>query len=179
MGPFAVADMSGLDTAWRMRKRLAATRDPKERYSAIADTLCEQGRLGRKAGAGWYAYQPGERNGQPDAHVRAVIEQASQSKGLSRRALTPEEICRRAIVTMVNEAALLLAEAIAARPSDIDVVMVNGYGFPKHWGGPLFWASRQDRALILSELENLAAVSGDTFRAGDVAGLLDQLKTQD
>jgi 3-hydroxyacyl-CoA dehydrogenase len=178
MGPFAVADMSGLDTAWRMRKRLAATRHPGERYCEIADTLCEEGRLGRKAGAGWYVYRPNERTGSPDPHVRAIIEQASQSKGLTRRVFTAPEICRRAVVTMVNEAALLLTEGIAARASDIDVVMVNGYGFPKHWGGPLFWASRQDRALILSELENLAAASGHGFRAGEVAALLDRVKAQ-
>jgi 3-hydroxyacyl-CoA dehydrogenase len=82
-------------------------------------------------------------------------------------------------MTIVNEAALLLSEGIAARPSDIDVVLVNGYGFPKHEGGPLFWASRQDRGIILSELQKLAAVSGYGFRVGDVAGLLDQLGTQE
>ena len=178
MGPFAVADMSGLDTAWRMRKRLAATRDPKERYSTIADTLCEEGRLGRKTGAGWYAYRQGERNGQPDPHVRAVIEEASRAKGLTRHAFTAQQICRRAVVTMVNEAALLLAEDIATRPSDIDVVMVNGYGFPKHWGGPLFWANRQDRTVILQELQNLAAASGHGFRVGDVNALLERVRAE-
>lgn len=178
MGPFAVADLSGLDTAWRMRKRLAATRDPKERYSGIADRLCEQGRLGRKAGAGWYVYRPGERKGEPDSHVRALIEEISASKGLIRHAFSDEDIVRRAAVTMLNEAALLLAEGIAARPSDVDVAMVNGYGFPKHEGGPLFWASRQDRALILSELQNIATVSGHGFRMGDVAGLLDRLNSE-
>jgi 3-hydroxyacyl-CoA dehydrogenase len=179
MGPFAVADLSGLDTAWRMRKRLAATRDPKQRYCEIADRLCEQGRLGRKAGAGWYAYRGGERKGMPDPQVRALVDAASASKGMARRAFTPEEIVRRAVITMVNEAALLLAEGIAARPSDIDIVMVNGYGFPKHEGGPLFWASCQDRALIVSELQKLATVSGYGFLVGDVAALLDGLSTQD
>jgi 3-hydroxyacyl-CoA dehydrogenase len=178
MGPFAVADMSGLDTAWRMRKRLAATRDPNERYSNIADRLCEQDRLGRKTGAGWYSYRPGERKGEPDTVVHALIDEISASKGLVRRAFSPEEICRRAVLTMVNEAALLLEEGIAARPSDIDVAMVNGYGFPKHEGGPLFWASRQNRTVVLSELRDLAAVSGYGFRAGNVAGLLDRLKAQ-
>jgi 3-hydroxyacyl-CoA dehydrogenase len=76
---------------------------------------------------------------------------------------------------MVNEASLLLEEKIAARASDIDVAMVNGYGFPKHEGGPLFWASRQDRAVVLCELQNLAKLSGHGFRAGNVAALLDHL----
>jgi len=178
MGPFAVADMSGLDTAWRMRKRLAATRDSHERYCEIPDRICEQGRLGRKTGAGWYSYRSGERKGASDPAVRALIEEASALKGIVRRAFTAEQICRRVVVTMVNEAALLLAEGIAARPSDIDVVLVNGYGFPKHEGGPLFWASHQDRATVLAELENLAAVSGYGFRTGDVAGLLDRLQDQ-
>jgi 3-hydroxyacyl-CoA dehydrogenase len=179
MGPFAVADLSGLDTAWRMRKRLAPTRDPRQRYCEIPDRLCEQGRLGRKTGAGWFAYKPGERKGTPDPYVRTLIDTTSASAGLVRRAFGAQEIVRRAVMTMVNEAALLLSEGIAARPSDIDVVLVNGYGFPKHEGGPLFWASRQDRGLILSELQKLAAVSGYGFRAGDVAGLLDQLRTQE
>jgi len=178
MGPFAVADLSGLDTAWRMRKRLATTRDPKERYSDIADRLCEEGRLGRKAGAGWYAYRAGERKGTPDPQVCGLIDAISAALGFARHPFSAEEICRRVVVTMVNEAALLLAEGIAARTSDVDVVMVNGYGFPKHEGGPLFWASRQERALVLSELQKLAAVSGPGFRMGDVAALLDRLKEQ-
>jgi 3-hydroxyacyl-CoA dehydrogenase len=175
MGPFQVADMSGLDIAWRMRQRLAATRDPKERYVEIADRLCEQGRMGQKTGAGWYRYRPGERKGEPDAQVRALIEAASASKGIVRRAFNAEQIRNRALVTMVNEAALLLGEGIAARPSDVDLVMVHGYGFPNHEGGPLFWASRQNRNWLLAELDSLSAVSGHGFRKGDVAGLLDQL----
>jgi 3-hydroxyacyl-CoA dehydrogenase len=175
MGPFQVADMSGLDVAWRMRQRLAATRDPRERYVTIADHLCEQGRLGQKTEAGWYRYRSGERTGEPDAQVHALICEASAAKGLTRRAFAPEEICNRVLVTMVNEAALLLSEAIAARPSDVDLVMVNGYGFPNYEGGPLFWASRQNRDWLLTEIEGLSAVSGLGFRKGDVGRLHDQL----
>jgi 3-hydroxyacyl-CoA dehydrogenase len=175
MGPFAVADMSGLDIAWQMRKRLAATRDPKERYVQIADRLCEQGRFGQKTGAGWYRYRAGERKGEPDPEVHALIREASAEEGIARRQFQSLEISHRALLTMVNEAALLLAEGVAARPSDVDLVMVNGYGFPKHEGGPLFWASRQDRNQLLTGLDNLAAVSGHGFRKGDVAHLLDQL----
>jgi 3-hydroxyacyl-CoA dehydrogenase len=175
MGPFAVADMSGLDIARQMRRRLAATRDPKERYVAIADLLCEQGRLGRKAGAGWYRYRPGERKGEPDPEVRALIEAASLSQGIVRHPFRADEIRTRSLVTMVNEAAMLLEEGIAARPSDIDLVMVNGYGFPNYEGGPLFWARRQNRDWLLTELDKLCAVSGFGFRTGDVARLHDQL----
>lgn len=175
MGPFAVADMSGLDIAWQTRKRLAATRDARERYVEIADRLCEQGRLGQKTGAGWYRYPPGARRGEPDPHVHALIREASSAKGITRRTLTADEIRNRALMAMINESALLLNEGIAARPSDIDLVLVNGYGFPSHEGGPLFWATRQDRTWLLAEQAKLAASVGYGFRKGDVAGLLDQL----
>ncbi|HXJ02628.1 MAG TPA: 3-hydroxyacyl-CoA dehydrogenase NAD-binding domain-containing protein, partial [Micropepsaceae bacterium] len=175
MGPFAVADMSGLDVAWRMRQRLAATRDTKERYVEIPDRLCEQGRLGQKTGAGWYRYQSGARKGEPDPEVHAIIRAASEAKGIVRRAFAPDEIRNRVLVTMVNEAALLLGEGIAARASDVDLVMVNGYGFPSHEGGPLFWTSRQDKDWLLAELARLRVISGYGFRQGDVAALYDQV----
>ena len=176
MGPFAVSDMTGLDIAWKMRQRLSPTRDPRSRYVELADRLCEQGRFGQKTGAGWYRYTPGERKGAPDPGVRAMIDAASAAKGIARRAFAPNAIVRRALVTMVSEAALLLEEGIAQRASDVDLVMVNGYGFPSHEGGPLFWASRQDRAELLAELDALAEVSGFGFRKGDVAAAIDALR---
>ena len=176
MGPFAVSDMSGLDIAWKMRQRLAATRDPRSRYVEIPDRLCEQGRLGQKTGAGWYRYTPGKRGGEPDPEVRALIDSASAAKGMARHAFTAEQIYRRALLTMVNEAALLLEEEIAARPSDVDLVMVSGYGFPRHEGGPLFWASRQDHGQIEAELDQIAALSGYGYRKGNVAGVLDRMR---
>jgi 3-hydroxyacyl-CoA dehydrogenase len=170
MGPFAVGDMAGLDIAWRMRQRLAATRDPKARYSDILDRLCEQGRYGQKTGAGWYRYPDGARRGAPDPEVRAMIDATSKTKSFPRRAFAAEEIEWRAIAAMVNEAALLLDEGIAQRASDIDLVMVNGYGFPSHKGGPVFWASRRPR--IEQAIDALAAATGHGFRRGDVGALL-------
>jgi 3-hydroxyacyl-CoA dehydrogenase len=175
MGPFAVGDLSGLDIAWRTRQRLAATRDPQERVPGILDRLCEAGRFGQKAGAGWYRYPDGARRGVPDPEVRAIIESAAADKGRSRRAFAAEEIQWRALVAMVNEAALLLDEGIAQRPSDVDLVMVNGYGFPAHKGGPLFWASRRPREQVTAALDALAAASGHGFRRGDVPAMLDAL----
>jgi 3-hydroxyacyl-CoA dehydrogenase len=172
MGPFAVSDLAGLDIAWLNRKRLAPTRDPRARYVEIADRLCEKGRFGQKTRAGWYRYAEGARRGQPDPEVRAMIEAHSQAKGIARRTFTPQEIQWRELVTMVNEAALLLAEGIALRASDVDLVLVNGYGFPKHEGGPLFWASRQDRARLASELEALERVTGHGFKRGDIDAAL-------
>jgi 3-hydroxyacyl-CoA dehydrogenase len=171
MGPFAVADLSGLDIAWRMRKSQAVHRDPRERYVAILDRLCEAGRLGRKAGAGYYTYIDGKQTKTSDSTVREIIEHASTLRGISRRALTRRDIQRRALLSMVNESALLLAEGVASRPSDIDVVMVQGYGFPRWEGGPVFWARQQERAQLETELKTLADEAGYGFVLADLAPL--------
>jgi 3-hydroxyacyl-CoA dehydrogenase len=172
MGPFAVADLSGLDIAWRMRQAQAATRDPRERYVDILDRLCEQGRLGRKTGAGYYIYADGKQTKTTDATVRGVIEQASARRGIVRRALSVQDIQRRALLAMVNEAALLIAEGIAARPSDVDVVLVQGYGFPRWEGGPVFWARQQERVQLEAELKQLAEQAGHGFVLADLSPLL-------
>ncbi len=136
MGLFAVYDMAGLEIAWARRKRQAATRDPSARYVEIADTLCEAGRLGQKAGRGWYVYPEGKRAIDPE--VTAIIEAARAKKGIAPRAFSKNEILERMLGAMAGEGAALLAEGIAARASDIDLVMINGYGFPAHKGGPMF-----------------------------------------
>src|SRR4029077_16397814 len=100
------------------------------------DLLCEQGRLGQKTGAGYYRYVAGERGGRPDPDVHALLQQASQEKGIERRAISDDEIVKRAVLSMVNEAAHLLSEGVAVRASDVDVVMAHGYGFPRWHGGP-------------------------------------------
>lgn len=177
MGPFAVADLSGLDIAWRMRAARAATRDPRERYVTVLDRLCEQGRLGRKSGRGYYVYSNDQGGGKQarstDADVRAVIEQASADRGITRRTLAPDEIVRRALMAMVNEAALLLAEGVAQRATDIDVVLVQGYGFPRWQGGPVFWARQQARASLDADLQRLGEAVGFGFVAGDLSRLLE------
>jgi 3-hydroxyacyl-CoA dehydrogenase len=167
MGPFAVADMSGLDIAWRMRQSQAAARDPAARYVHIPDRLCEAGRLGRKTGAGYYLYDAGGRR-QIDESVHTVIEQASAEKGLTRRSFDNEEIQRRALLAIVNEAALLLGEGVAERATDVDVVMVNGYGFPRWEGGPVFWAHERGAEALSRDIEWLAQLSGPGFVRGDV-----------
>ncbi|MDO8775869.1 MAG: 3-hydroxyacyl-CoA dehydrogenase NAD-binding domain-containing protein, partial [Burkholderiaceae bacterium] len=173
MGPFAVADLSGLDIAWRMRQAQAASRDPRARYVAILDRLCELGRLGRKSGAGYYHYVEGTQVRTSDAVVRAIIEQASAERGLTRRPLGATEIQRRALLAMVNEAALLLAEGVVSRASDIDMVLVQGYGFPRWEGGPVFWARQQDRAALERDLQALAREAGHGFVLADLSVLLE------
>lgn len=174
MGPFAVADMSGLDIAWRMRKAQAAQRDPRERYVPILDWLCEAGRLGRKAAAGYYSYIDGRPVRSSDAIVRGLIEHASELRGVQRRSLPAQEILRRALLGMVNEALLLLEEGVASRAGDVDVFMVLGYGFPRWEGGPLYWAARQDRGQLARELDRLAQATGHGFTRGNLE-LLSQL----
>ena len=160
MGPFAVADLSGLDIAWRMRQANAATRDPRERYVHILDRLCEMGRMGRKTQAGYYTYADGKPSPTTDDVVRGIIERAAADRGIERSTLTPDLVQRRALLAMVNEAALLFSEGVAHRAGDIDVVLVNGYGFPSWVGGPVHWARTQPRASLEQELDQLAAASG-------------------
>jgi 3-hydroxyacyl-CoA dehydrogenase len=175
MGPFAVGDLAGLDIAWQTRKRLAAARDPKARYPEILDRLCEAGRFGQKTGAGWYRYPDGARRGTSDPEVHAIIDKSSAAKGIARHPFTAEQIQWRALAAMINEAALLLAEGIAARPSDVDLVLVNGYGFPAHKGGPLSWASRRPRQEVAAALDTFAAATGHGFKRGNVEAFLDQV----
>jgi 3-hydroxyacyl-CoA dehydrogenase len=170
MGPFAVADLSGLDIAWRMRQAQAATRDPSARHVQVPDLLCEAGRLGRKTGAGYYRYGDGGKP-QVDPAVHALIEQARAAKGIVARRLDDDEICRRALLALVNEAALLLAEGDAERATDVDVALVNGYGFPRWEGGPVFRARERGDALG-ADLDWLAAVSGPGFVRGDLRHVL-------
>lgn len=141
MGPFAVFDMAGLEIAWARRKRQAATRDPSERYVVIPDRLCEAGRFGQKTGRGWYAYPDGKRTVDPE--VTAMIEAARTEKSITPKHFTAEEIVARLLKAMVDEGEKLLSEGIAARASDIDLVMINGYGFPASKGGPMFAAGRR------------------------------------
>ncbi|SHG93577.1 3-hydroxyacyl-CoA dehydrogenase NAD-binding domain-containing protein [Marivita hallyeonensis] len=138
IGVFEMQDLAGLDIAWAMRKRRAATRDPNERYIEIADRLCEQGRLGRKTGKGWYRYSG--KTAEVDPEVTALIEAESARKGIVRKPLSDDAIMARILTVMQTEGRAILSEGIAAKSSDIDVVMVNGYGFPRWRGGPMFMA---------------------------------------
>ncbi|WP_246248871.1 3-hydroxyacyl-CoA dehydrogenase NAD-binding domain-containing protein [Chelativorans alearense] len=138
MGPFAVFDLAGLEIAWARRKRQAATRNPSERYIEIADRLCEMGRFGQKTGSGWYAYPDGKRTVDPEA--TAVIEACRKAKGIAPRRVSSDEIVSRLLAVMAAEGDALLAEGIAERASDVDLVMINGYGFPAHKGGPMYVA---------------------------------------
>jgi len=140
MGPFQMSDLAGLDVGWRIRKRQAATRPKHERYSAVADKLCEQGRFGQKTGAGFYRYESGNRTPIPDPDVETLIVAESKAKGIGRREISDQEILERCVYPLINEGARILEEGVALRSGDIDVIYVYGYGFPVYRGGPMFYA---------------------------------------
>lgn len=165
MGPFAVSDLAGLDIAWARRKRLAANRDPKERYVDIADRLCEAGRFGRKTGSGWFRYENGRK--EIDPFVTSLIEEASRRRGLERRSIPTAEIQARIHAAIVNEACKILDEQIVERPLDIDVVMMHGYGYPAWRGGPLFEADRTGLRGILEQINERAEKDGAGWEPSD------------
>lgn len=172
MGPFAVADLSGLDIAWNMRKRRAIHRDSRERYVEIPDQLCEMGRLGQKTGRGWYDYPDGSRRGRSNPQVIRMIEEASAVKNIERHPFLAEDIVWRVLASMVNEAALVVADGTAHRATDVDVLAVHGYGFPRHRGGPVFEAMRpENRDTLGDAMTKLEAATGYGFVRGDIANL--------
>ena len=138
MGVFAVSDLSGLDISYAMRRSLDATRDPAERYVRVADRLVEAGRLGRKSGAGYYAYAGGK--AEPDPVTLEIVAAERAARGIVARAFSPEEIQTRLLAAMKTEGEAILREGIVPRASDIDLVLVHGYGFPKWKGGPMWYS---------------------------------------
>jgi 3-hydroxyacyl-CoA dehydrogenase len=162
MGPFRAFDLSGLDIAWALRKRQAATRDPASRYSHISDRLCEAGHFGQKTGIGWYRYQDGKPV--PDQFTQQIIEEASREKNLVRRSFSKDEIRLRLVAALANEGARILEEGVALRASDIDLVYINGYGWPAWLGGPMFQAQEFGLQRILHEVEMMYARDGSEFR---------------
>ena len=157
MGPFQLADLAGLQIGWATRKRLAPTRDPKQRYITVADTICEEGRFGQKTGAGFYKYVEGDRKPLSDPWVGEVIEAAAEKAGRPKRDFTAEEIQDRAMAVMINEGAKILDEGIAARPLDIDMVKLFGYGYPRWRGGPMMHADLIGVDKVLATMEAVAA----------------------
>jgi 3-hydroxyacyl-CoA dehydrogenase len=154
MGPFAVSDLAGLDIAWRNRKSLGQA-------APVADALCEAGRLGQKAGRGYYLYPEGARSGVRDPEVEALLQQVSARLGITRRPIPAEEVVERLVYPMVNEGARILEEGIAARPGDIDAIWINGYGWPAWRGGPMFYADQVGLKTVAARLEAFAAARGE------------------
>jgi len=139
MGPFAVGDLAGLDIGAAGRRRRALA-NPDYRALPIADKLVELGRYGQKTGAGWYRYEKGDRTPHPDAEVAAIIKSVATEMGVAQKTFTDTEILHRLLLSSVNEACRILEEGKAYRASDIDVMWLHGFGFPRYRGGLMFWA---------------------------------------
>lgn len=164
MGPFAMGDLAGLDIGWAIRKRRAATRPADERYSTVADQICELGRFGQKTGAGFYCYEKGNRTPIPDPIVEEIITKTSEKAGIVRREISDQEIIERCLYQLVNEGAKILEEGIALRSSDIDLIYINGYGFPVYRGGPMFWADSIGLKNVNDAMCRYAEIHGDHWQ---------------
>jgi 3-hydroxyacyl-CoA dehydrogenase len=172
MGPFRVADLAGNDIGWAIRKhRYAEGREVA--CATIADRICEMGRFGQKRGAGWYDYRPGDRTPYPNPGVNALIERTSRELGVSRRKIDDQEIIERLVYALVNEGARVLDEHIAQRASDIDLVYLNGYGFPCWRGGPMFYADTVGVGEVMRTIGRFAR--GRRGELWQPAGLLSRL----
>lgn len=173
MGPFAVSDLAGLDIGWANRKRVAPDRNPKEVYADFADRLCEQGHYGRKTGKGYYIQTEGK--SEPNPEVLQLIEAERAEKGIVTREIDAQEIVDRYMAAMVNEAARIVEEGIALRPLDVDVTLLNGYGFPRWRGGPMQYADTVGPDKILKDINKFAAEDSFLWQP---APLLEKLVTE-
>jgi len=188
MGPFRMGDLAGLDVGWYIRKRHYAEHPDLPR-AVVADRICELGRYGQKTGKGWYLYKPGDRTAYPDPEVEKIIDEARKAAGIAARKISDEEIVERLVFALVNEGTRILEEGIALRASDIDIVYLNGYGFPLHRGGPMFYADTVGLYHVARRCEQFAqnrltdqkfwqparllrqlAAEGKSFAAFDAAG---------
>ncbi|MDS1139206.1 3-hydroxyacyl-CoA dehydrogenase NAD-binding domain-containing protein [Pusillimonas sp. SM2304] len=172
MGPLAMADLAGMDINWATRKRLAPTRPAHLRYSKVADRICERGRFGQKTGAGYYRYEAGSRTPLPDPIVDEIIQACAREAGIARREITDEEIVERCMLALVNEGAQIIDEGIVQRASDIDVIYVNGYGFPATRGGPMFYAQTLGLETTLKKISDLRSKHDEHWKP---APLLERL----
>jgi 3-hydroxyacyl-CoA dehydrogenase len=162
MGIYRMRDLAGLDGGWRIRKYREQFRDKSTRYSPIADRLCEQGRFGQKTKAGYYLYEG--RTPEPDPEVERLIENISAELGITRKPVTDADIVTRILAAMVNEGAKIIGEGFAQRASDVDVVFVYGYGFPRYQGGPMFWAEQRGFKTVLADVQRFFEAHGKLWQ---------------
>jgi 3-hydroxyacyl-CoA dehydrogenase len=176
MGPFRMGDLAGLDIGWATRKRKAAEAGV-EMKPVVADKLCEAGRFGQKTGAGWYRYEAGKRDPIPDPVTEQLIAEYRAANGITPRTVRDEEVIERCIYALVNEGARILDEGIAARASDIDLVYLNGYGFPLKRGGPMLYADMVGLPNVVRALRRFAAEPG-ADKSWQPAPLLEKLAAE-
>ncbi len=164
MGPNKVNDMGGIDVGTRARQQLLQRESRPAPYFAVSDALTPLGRLGQKTGKGVYRYEKGDRTPHPDAEVTALIEKLAAEFGITRREISDAEIEERCVLSLINVGAMVLEEGIAYRASDIDVVWANGYGFPRHRGGPMFHADALGLKAVLERIRHYHAAHGHYWK---------------
>jgi 3-hydroxyacyl-CoA dehydrogenase len=175
MGPLAVGDLAGLDVGWRVRKEHKHLEVPGIRVAMAGDRLCEMGRYGQKTGGGWYKYDENRRP-TPDPGVAALVRQWSAEAGIPQRQISAQEIVDRCIYALVNEGARILEEGYALRAVDIDIIYINGYGFPAHRGGPMWFADTVGLRKVYDRVCEFQRQHGVLW---EPAPLLEQLAEQD
>jgi len=173
MGPFTMSDMAGVDVGYLVRREAGIEIGAKN--SAVGDNLYDQGRHGQKTSAGFYDYEEGSRVPQPSADVEAMIKEVAESFGVEQREFSEEEIVQRFIYPLINEAAKILEEGIAFRPSDVDMVWINGYGFPPYRGGPMHFADSEGVKKVYDTIVGFREQYGDHWQP---APLLEKLANE-
>ncbi|HAE54619.1 MAG TPA: 3-hydroxyacyl-CoA dehydrogenase, partial [Acidimicrobiaceae bacterium] len=167
MGPFAMSDLAGLDIGWDETTSSGAT---------VRELLCESGRRGQKNGRGYYTYDPDTRAATPDPEVEEIIAAFAERQGIERREISDQEILERCLYPMVNEGAKILSEEIAIRGSDVDVVWINGYGWPMYTGGPMFWADTIGLEEVAERINHYASTIGGAHWS--ISPLIEQLVSE-
>ena len=175
MGPLAVGDLAGLDVGWRIRKEYRHLEKPGIRQPFAGDRLCEMGRFGQKTGAGWYTYDE-NRRAIPDPEVTALVRKWAAEAKIPQRRISREEIVDRCLYALVNEGARILEEGYALRSGDIDIIYINGYGFPAHRGGPMWYADAVGLKNVYNRVLEFHKQHGELWEA---APLLKQLAAQE
>jgi 3-hydroxyacyl-CoA dehydrogenase len=174
MGPLAVGDLAGLDVGWRIRKEYRHLEKPGVRQAMAHDRLCEMGRFGQKTGAGWYRYDE-KRQAIPDPEVADLVHKWAAEAGVPQRKISADEIVDRCVYALVNEGARILEEGFALRPGDIDIIYINGYGFPAYRGGPMWYADTIGLKRVYQRIRDFEDQHGELWRPSP---LLERLAEQ-
>jgi 3-hydroxyacyl-CoA dehydrogenase len=163
MGPLATGDLAGLDVGWRIRKEYRHLEVPGIRQPFTEDSLCELGRYGQKTGAGWYKYDD-QRRATLDPLVDELIRKWVAEAGVPQRQISAQEITDRCLYALVNEGARILEEGYALRASDIDIIYLNGYGFPAYRGGPMWYADTVGLKQVYERVSEFQRHHGEIWR---------------
>jgi 3-hydroxyacyl-CoA dehydrogenase len=175
MGPLAVGDLAGLDVGWRIRQEYRHLEKPGIRQPMAHDRLCEMGRFGQKTGAGWYRYDD-KRRANPDPEVARLVRKWAAEAGIPQREISAEEIVDRCVYALVNEGARILEEGLALRAGDIDIIYINGYGFPSYRGGPMWYADTVGLRGVRDRVREFGNQHGELWQP---APLLEHLAERD